>query len=107
MYNYNSIVLVTYNFPLYPLDFSSPINSLGVNLANSLLLLLLVLLSNFVFFILSFTHLLQVAIPFTANGDFLNSDKGNSCLHTLHTFVSILSNIYYDNYFRGCINLQK
>lgn len=44
-------------------------------------------------------HLLQVAIPFVVNGDFLNSDKGNSCPHTLHTFVSIFPNIYYDNYF--------
>lgn len=69
-----------------------------MNLANSLLVEPVVSLNNFVFFILSLTHLLQVAIPFVVNGDFLNSDKGNSYPHNLHTFVSILSNIYYDNY---------
>ena len=54
-----------------------------MNLANSLLVEPVVSLNNFVFFILSLTHLLQVAIPFVVNGDFLNSDKGNSCPHTL------------------------
>ena len=60
-----------------------------MNLANSLLVEPAVFFNNFVFFIFSFTHFLQVAIPFVANGDFLNSDKGNSCPHTLHTFIYI------------------